>query len=68
MAARIPRPQVRDDAPVDTRDEYARCLWARYFNTSEQHLKEAVQAVGHEAASVRAHLSRRTSSERPSAS
>jgi hypothetical protein len=57
-----------DDERIDTRDEYARCVWARYFNTSEKQLREAVQAVGDRAGPVRAHLQRKPSSERPSSS
>ena len=47
------------------------CTWARYFNTSEKNVKEAVAAVGDSAVKVRDHLhsSARSSphSERPSA-
>jgi hypothetical protein len=43
------------------------CTWARYFNTSERRVKEAVAAVGASAVKVREHL-RGQSGERPSAS
>jgi hypothetical protein len=64
-----PEPRARDEDRIDTEDEYARCAWARYFNTSEKRLKEAVAAVGHEAGRVRDHLAGKRvspSSERPS--
>lgn len=49
-------PRAREEDRIDTTDDYARCAWARYFNTSEQRLKEAVSAVGAEAGRVRDHL------------
>ena len=42
------------------------CTWARYFNTSERRVKEAVAAVGDRAVKVREHL-RVQSGDRPSA-
>jgi hypothetical protein len=62
--------RAREDDRIDTSDDYALCAWARYFNTSEQRVKEAVQAVGAEAGRVRDHLLRsgpsRSVSDRPS--
>jgi hypothetical protein len=52
---------------IDAEDEYARCAWARYFNTSEHRLKEAIAAVGNQAGRVRDHLAGKRVSERPSA-
>lgn len=52
---------------IDVKQEYDLCVWARYFNTSEKQVKEAVAAVGDRADKVREHLStRRASGERPS--
>lgn len=53
---------------IDVKHEYELCVWARHFNTSEKHVKEAVAAVGDRADRVREHLNRRreASSERPS--
>lgn len=63
-------PQAREDDRIDTSDDYAVCAWARYFNTTQQRVKEAVQAVGAEAGRVRDHLMRsgpsRLAGERPS--
>ena len=56
-----------DGERIDIRHAYAVCAWARHFNTSEKRLKEAVQAVGDRAGTVREHLSGRTDSDRPSA-
>jgi Protein of unknown function (DUF3606) len=55
-----------DGERIDVQHDYAVCAWARHFHTSEQRVKEAVQAVGDRAVHVREHLSR-SSSERPSA-
>jgi hypothetical protein len=52
---------------IDVQYDYAVCAWARHFNTSEQQVKEAVQAVGDKAERVREHLMGKGSSERPSA-
>ena len=52
---------------IDIAYDYAMCAWARHFNTSEQRLKEAVQAVGDRADKVRDHLAGGSGSERPSA-
>jgi hypothetical protein len=66
------KPRAREDDRIDTSDDYAVCAWARYFNTSEQRVKEAVRAVGSEAGRVRDHLLRsgpsRAAGERPSGS
>ena len=53
---------------IDVSYDYAVCAWARHFNVSEKHVKEAVAAVGDDADKVREHLqrSRAASSERPS--
>jgi predicted nucleotidyltransferase len=52
---------------IDLSYDYAVCAWARHFNVSEKHVKEAVAAVGDDADKVREHLTRvRPSSERPS--
>ncbi len=48
-----------DGERIDVQYDYAVCAWARHFNTSEQRLKEAVQAVGDRADKVRDHLSGR---------
>ena len=57
-----------DGDRIDIQHDYAVCAWARHFNTSEQRVKEAVQAVGDRAGTVREHLGRNPESERPSAS
>lgn len=49
-------PHARDDDRIDLRDDYAVCAWARYFNTTQQHVKEAVKAVGDRAGAVKDHL------------
>jgi hypothetical protein len=52
---------------IDVKQEWELCVWARHFNTSERHVKEAVAAVGDRADKVREHLGdRRKSSDRPS--
>jgi predicted nucleotidyltransferase len=52
---------------IDLTYDYAVCAWARHFNVSEKHVKEAVAAVGDDAECVRDHLQRAgASSERPS--
>ena len=69
MPNRRPQPQARDDDRIDLSYDYAVCAWARYFNTSERAIKEAVQAVGDRVGPVRNHLAgqRKPSGERPSA-
>ena len=52
---------------IDIQHDYAVCAWARHFNTSEQDVKEAVQAVGDRADKVRDHLAGLRVSEHPSA-
>lgn len=52
---------------IDIQHDYAVCAWARHFNTSEQQVKEAVQAVGDRADQVRDHLAGQRGSEHPSA-
>jgi hypothetical protein len=63
-------PQNRVHSPrrerIDVTYDYAVCAWARHFNVSEKHVKEAVAAVGDDADRVREHLTRSRSSERPS--
>ena len=49
---------------INTEYDWELCTWARYFNTSERRVKEAVAAVGDSAVKVREHLH---SEERPSA-
>lgn len=55
---------------IDITHDYAVCAWARHFNVSQKHVKEAVAAVGDEADKVREHLRRTvakaSSAERPS--
>lgn len=51
---------------IDISHDYAVCAWARHFNVSQKHVKEAVAAVGDDAERVREHLRRSRSSERPS--
>lgn len=57
---------------IDITWDYEVCAWARHFNTSQQRVKEAVQAVGNRADQVREHLAttagrRPGAGERPSA-
>lgn len=49
-----------DGERIDIQHDYAVCAWARHFNTSEKHVKEAVQAVGDRADKVRDHLASRS--------
>jgi hypothetical protein len=49
-------PRARDDDRIDLQDDYAVCAWARYFNTTQQRLKDAVQTVGDRAGAVKQHL------------
>jgi hypothetical protein len=51
---------------IDITYDYAVCAWARHFNVSQKRVKEAVAAVGDDAARVREHLARERESERPS--
>lgn len=68
------RPGSRGEDRIDTTYDYEVCAWARHFNTSQQRIREAVQAVGDRADRVREHLSTtgavgaRRSPGRPSAS
>ena len=57
---------VRESDRINVDHEYELCAWARHFNASEKHVKEAVAAVGASAVHVREHL-RTRQSERPSA-
>jgi hypothetical protein len=63
--------EVRDHDRINVEHEYELCAWARYFNASEKHVKEAVAAVGDRALKVKEHLSSRSggpsrgASERP---
>ncbi len=70
MTAHKAAPSARDDDRIDLRDDYAVCAWARYFNTTQQNLKDVVQAVGNRAGAVKDHLVGRAnghrSAERPS--
>jgi hypothetical protein len=56
-----------DGERIDIRHDYAVCAWARHFNTSQQRVKEAVQAVGDSAGKVREHLGASPRCDRPSA-
>jgi len=58
---------VQEKDRINVEYDWELCTWARYFNTSERRVKEAVAAVGDSAVKVREHLQAR-SSERPSAS
>ena len=60
------RPSGRKER-IDISYDYAVCAWARHFNVSERHVKEAVAAVGDEVERVREHLQRRRGEERPGA-
>ena len=60
------RPRSARKERIDVSYDYAVCAWARHFNVSEKHVKEAVAAVGDDADRVREHLTRSRSSERPS--
>jgi hypothetical protein len=62
----------RREDRIDITWDYEVCAWARHFNTSQQRVKEAVQAVGNRADRVREHLAssdgrRPGDGERPSA-
>lgn len=62
----------RREDRIDITWDYEVCAWARYFNTSQQRIREAVQAVGNRADHVREHLAasgspRSRGTERPSA-
>lgn len=46
----------RREDRIDITWDYEVCAWARHFNTSQQRVKEAVQAVGNRADRVREHL------------
>lgn len=67
-----PRAGSRREDRIDITYDYEVCVWARHFNTSQQRLKEAVQAVGNRADHVREHLAEtaaraaRTREQRPS--
>jgi hypothetical protein len=64
MRAHKAAPRARDDDRIDLRDDYAVCAWARYFNTTQQHLKEVVKTVGDRAGAVKQHLTGRRPDER----
>jgi hypothetical protein len=66
MAKDRREPQAHPDDRIEVAYDYALCAWARHFNVSEQKVKEAVAAVGDRAGSVREHLARTSSAERPS--
>lgn len=55
---------ARREDRIDITWDYEVCAWARHFNTSQQRVKEAVQAVGNRADRVREHLAA-TTSRRP---
>jgi len=52
------------DERIDIEYDYAVCAWARHFNTSQQRIKEAVQAVGDRAECVREHLKNSAAADR----
>ena len=62
-----PAPSKLERERIDIQHDYAVCVWARHFNTSENQVKEAVRAVGDCADKVREHLAGASGSERPSA-
>jgi hypothetical protein len=66
MAKDRREPQAHPNDRIEVAYDYALCAWARHFNVSEQKVKEAVAAVGDRAGSVREHLARTSSAERPS--
>jgi hypothetical protein len=66
MAKNRREPQAHPNDRIEVAYDYALCAWARHFNVSEQKVKEAVAAVGDRAGSVREHLARTSSAERPS--
>lgn len=57
---------IGENDRINVEYDWEICTWARYFNTSEARVKEAVAAVGDSAVKVRDHLQAR-SGERPSA-
>jgi len=61
------RADIGENDRINIEYDWELCTWARYFNTSERRVKEAVAAVGDRAVKVREHL-RAQSAERPSAS
>lgn len=61
------KPRAGKSERIDITYDYAVCAWARHFNVSEKHVKEAVAAVGDEADRVREHLQKTRAGERPSA-
>jgi hypothetical protein len=58
--------EIGENDRINLEYDWEVCTWARYFNTSEKRVKEAVAAVGDRAVHVREHLLGH-SSERPSA-
>jgi hypothetical protein len=60
------KPDIGEQDRINVDYDWEVCTWARYFNTSEKRVKEAVAAVGDRALQVREHL-RSRSEERPSA-
>jgi hypothetical protein len=59
---------ISDKDRINLEYDWEVCTWARYFNTSEKRVKEAVAAVGDSALKVRDHLHGSAhSEERPSA-
>ena len=56
---------IGDKDRINLEYDWELCTWARYFNTSERSVKEAVAAVGDSAVKVRDHL-RAAHTERPS--
>jgi hypothetical protein len=58
---------IREGDRINVEYDWEVCTWARYFNTSEKSVKEAVAAVGDSAVRVRDHLRSSAHSERPAA-
>ena len=58
--------EIAENDRIHIDDEWEVCAWARYFNSSERTVKEAVAAVRDSAVKVRDHL-RPRAGERPTA-
>ena len=51
-------PRAQDHWRVNLDEDWERHFWSREFGVSEAELREAVQAVGNLAGSVRSHIQR----------
>ena len=67
MSIHKSRADIGENDRINIEYDWELCTWARYFNTSERRVKEAVAAVGDSAVKVREHL-RVLPADRPSAS